>query len=317
MAAPDRVLFAGDTHGDSEHVDYLCMMAAAERCSVVFILGDFGYWEHSDHGAFLDDCSNSAERHGVEIYWLDGNHENHTWLRERYIGTEFVERNDDGLVQIREHLWHAPRAHRWNWHGLTFMALGGAYSIDKEGRLVREDRNRKRLVELQKIIESDAKSINARQHAMWELTSYSDMLPLIEQGEHTMWWPEEEISDGEVEEAIAGGPVDVLLTHDKPLQSEPGWNRKNDDVSKVNQRRVSRVVSACQPRILLHGHLHYRYTDVIRSGDNDRTTVVEGLDCNPGGHPNKVRSGEYDPRSSWAVVRVKESADLVHGVTSS
>jgi len=272
MAKPKKILMLGDTHGYHEHVEWAASVAEAEKADAIFVLGDFGYWEHGDGGFFLDKCSAIVSDYGVPIYWLDGNHENHTWLRERYIDNAEIPRDEDGFVIIRPGLLHAPRAHTWTWNGYKFMALGGAYSIDVEGRLIEEGRKRKQAL---------AKLDAMEQGHFFNLTQET---LLAASGEHIYWWPEEEITDEEVEEALKVDKVDILLTHDKPLFAEPDWNRKNDPTSEVNQAKVQKVMEHLRPQVLFHGHLHYAYKDPMFIGADEHDLIgvdIHGLDCNP------------------------------------
>jgi hypothetical protein len=69
-----------------------------------------------------------AMQAGIEFYWLDGNHENFDAL-EADVDFEATEPQ-----QMMANLWYLPRGSTWTWDGCRFMALGGAYSIDKEYR---------------------------------------------------------------------------------------------------------------------------------------------------------------------------------------
>lgn len=274
MADPKKILMLGDTHGNNEHVEWAASVAEKAKADAIFVLGDFGYWEHGDDGAFLDKCSAISSDYGMPIYWLDGNHENHTWLRERYINNAEVPRDEDGFVIMRRGLMHAPRAHTWEWRGYSFMALGGAYSIDKEGRLRGEaKKQRQARAEMRGRAERGAR--------------IPDSVKRIAQGESIFWWPEEEITDEEVEEALRVDKVDILLTHDKPLFAEPDWNRKNDPTSMANQEKVQKVMERLRPSILIHGHLHYSYRDEMILGEHEGALEfceIYGLDCDPWPH---------------------------------
>lgn len=113
------------------------------------------------------------------------------------------------------------------------MALGGAYSIDQIGA-----------------------------------TPYID------------YWPEEELTYADCLNAIEGGPVDVVFTHDAPecpgpltdflAQTNddwasaygPRWHYDIHPRSITHRELINEVVKAVQPRVLIHGHYHYRYTTV-------------------------------------------------------
>lgn len=302
MADPKKILMVGDTHGNADHVEWAASIAEDIKADAIFQLGDFGYWEHGDDGSFLDKCNAIAGDYGMPIYWLDGNHENHTWLRERYINNTDVPRDEYGFVRIRKHLFHAPRAHTWTWNGVKFMALGGAYSVDKDWRLSGEKKKRRQA----------RAEVNGRVQAGGAVP---DVVRWVaESGEPLLWWPEEEISDEEVALAMEVDKVDVLLTHDKPLFSSPDWNRKNDLTSMDNQTKVQKVMEHLQPLVLLHGHLHYAYKDELLIGvqDNDLfQCTVYGLDCDPRPHEGTYSQKWYRRAHSLATLTLTDDGPEV------
>ncbi len=242
----DKLLVAGDWHGDTNHAYHVLVTASKRDCSAVMQVGDFGYWEHSQDGEkFLKNVSRQSVMQGVPVYFIDGNHENHTMLREKYGPTnEQHETTPEGFWVIRDNVFYIPRGIVWEWSGRRFMGLGGAYSVDRDWRIMQELKKRKPL---------------------------------------TLWWPEEELTDDEVAAAVKAGEggIDVIFTHDKPRGSTPPWDRKDLPECWPNQDRVLEVVKAVQPRLLFHGHLHVRYDDEIRIGDDDKWLKVVGLNCNP------------------------------------
>ena len=130
QAQYQRILLAGDTHGNGKWVGTLCKLASQHGCDAILQLGDFGYWPHTDKGLrFLDQVDWHAERYGINcLYWIDGNHENHEMLAG-------LEADEDGFVTIGEHCRYAPRGHRWRWGQVDFGALGGAFSMDHHYRV--------------------------------------------------------------------------------------------------------------------------------------------------------------------------------------
>lgn len=129
-----RMLIAGDWHGSLHHAEW-CMKRAQEYgITCIVQLGDFGYWEHQDDGKFLNQLSSLAKNYGVTVYWIDGNHENHVLLRSTYCVPERTDEN--GFVQMRDRIFYIPRGTVWEWAGVRFMGLGGAFSIDRNHRRV-------------------------------------------------------------------------------------------------------------------------------------------------------------------------------------
>lgn len=270
---PERVLLAGDTHGNTSHLRYLLDIADREQCARLFQVGDFGAWEHTPGGRkFFDDADRVAARAGVTVYFLDGNHDKTSLVLSMY-----GDRPDgEGFLTCRDHLRYAPRGHRWTWAGTRFIALGGAYSVDKAWR-VREERA--------------AAEKAARRTALYGARPGTDTAG-------TLWFPEEELTDTQLDAALADpAPVDVMLTHDKPRASNPRWNRKDLPECRPNQDRIQRAVTALRPRLLVHGHLHHPYRDQIRCAGDSWTTVV-GL----GADPAAAEDASYDKTDSWKVL---------------
>lgn len=128
------IYVAGDWHGDISWASSCLREAEANTIDTIIQVGDFGYWEHNNEGAYyLDKLSENAQLRGVNVVWLDGNHENHTLLREKYVDAE---RSEEGFWKIRENVWYSPRGNVWEWYGKRLMTLGGAFSIDRDWRVL-------------------------------------------------------------------------------------------------------------------------------------------------------------------------------------
>ncbi len=256
----------------------MVQMAARHDCARMFVVGDFGAWEHMPSGRrYFDVVNKAARRAGVTVYFLDGNHDKSSLLHEMYDGKP----DDEGFLMCRKHVRYAPRGHRWSWDGTTFAAFGGARSTDKGWRLAREARKQEQ-------------AEKRRGYGSRRRPATSGML----------WFPEEEMTDNELTDLLEANssPVEVLLTHDKPRATEPKFNRKNKPECFPNQDRIQRLVWALRPTLLVHGHLHYRYTDIIACG-GDRWTRVEGLAADPEAshHPS------YIVDQSWMLLPLPHS----------
>lgn len=82
------------------------------------------------------------------------------------------------------------------------------------------------------------------------------------------WWPDEAITDQHVTEAMAGGPADLMLTHESPagtpvrpvreiLRTNPhNFPATVLEASAASRARISEVWDAVRPELLAHGHLH-------------------------------------------------------------
>ena len=278
-----RILVVGDIHGapDRYHHKYLAKIAKEKQCDLVFALGDFGFWEHFTDGvAFLDEVSELATESGIPWYAIDGNHDKTSLVLEKHGHTKDPE---TGFLTVRDNLFYVPRGAQWTWDGVRFMGFGGAYSVDKEYRLAWEAEKKARL-EKQNRYRREAEVPEADTDTSGQL-----------------WFPEEEATDEDVDKILTDAlPIDILFTHDKPRGSRPGWNRKDIPECWPNQDRVQRIAVELKPKLLMHGHLHYKYNQTIRIGDDDSWLDVYGLDVD-GVAGEKAG---YKRSDSWAVLTV-------------
>src|SRR5580698_1020260 len=79
---PRLVIVAGDSHRWAPFGEHLARMAgkrlASEQRRIILQVGDFGYWPNEAAGRrFLAVLSAWLDVHDAELWWLDGNHEDH------------------------------------------------------------------------------------------------------------------------------------------------------------------------------------------------------------------------------------------------
>lgn len=126
MITEQKVMIAGDTHGNMMHCMDLITEAHGFDADLIIVVGDFGYWEHEEAGGlFLDVLSDGLSNAGIEMWFLDGNHDNHPLLWEKY-GKRFT--------RLRPHLWYCPRGFATTIGTTPVGFMGGAYSIDAQWR---------------------------------------------------------------------------------------------------------------------------------------------------------------------------------------
>lgn len=223
---PTRITFAGDWHGNVAYAAHALRHASDE---VVIQVGDCGLFPDSRGQIAMLQLENSLQN-GQHLLIVDGNHEDHRWLAEQPVDA-------DGVRRLTEHIWHLPRGLRWSWLGVSFLALGGAHSIDSDVRVEGAD-----------------------------------------------WFPEERLSPVDVEAALVGGHVDVMITHDAPdmidipISQQMFIPPEQLEIAQCDRRVLGHVVDAVTPYRLYHGHFHTRYTAVRSGKQDDEECVVMGLD---------------------------------------
>ncbi len=128
------VLLCGDVHGNADVAARASAAAVSEGCGVVLQVGDLGWRPGDERSAEM--CAAVSDG-GVPWIFVDGNHEHLGDLAARaapHRGGGSQDPDPDGLwgpaapLQIAPRLWWAARGARWQWDGVEFGALGGAWS---------------------------------------------------------------------------------------------------------------------------------------------------------------------------------------------
>lgn len=273
-----RILVAGDTHGDLVHLQYLIDVARKQKCDRVFVVGDFGYWAHLRWGIeFLDKLDRHANITNMPVYFIDGNHDKTSHILANYDSPECTDK--EGFLLVRSYVRYAKRGHRWTWDGVKFIALGGAYSVDKDWR-VKQDT-------------AEGKPGNS-------------------------WFPEEEMTDQEMEAIFSADAtqVDVIMAHDKPLSSTipfGDWTAYPETVP--NQQRLDEAVRVLDPALFLHGHLHVNYRDELWHSHRGlfrdvHVTTVIGLNCNARDAAWNSYGVRYEKDHSWMVLDTNDMEEF-------
>lgn len=125
-----RVGIVGDWHGDHRAAVAALKGLKTEGITVVYHVGDFGFWPGRDGVKFLRGLERQLDMYGQTIYVTMGNHDD-------YPQVDALPVSEDGLRWATEHIAVMPRGYRWNVSGRSFVSLGGAPSINfpdlKEG----------------------------------------------------------------------------------------------------------------------------------------------------------------------------------------
>lgn len=104
------------------------------------------------------------------------------------------------------------------------------------------------------------------------------------------WWPQEAITDDDVQRCVAGGAADILLSHD--IQAELPLTDPHEDLATLgsfvfqrindNRMRLQRIVEAVRPTLQVHGHWHMPYDRIFERRVDRAEVRVVSLNCDSG-----------------------------------
>lgn len=136
-AEPQYVVLAGDWHGNYRWVLNYAIPEAerlltevGETRKIIIQLGDFGFrlQDGMPGAAWMHQLSQALTRRGMELWWIDGNHE--FWPDIRSLLSSVTVPSDSGTYFMPA-VKYLPRGTRWTWHGKIWLAVGGAVSVDR------------------------------------------------------------------------------------------------------------------------------------------------------------------------------------------
>lgn len=140
MSDPGLIGVMGDVHGNATWtlpaVKQICERLPDESPKIILQAGDFGVRRAREFQLSTvphlyeefppADLSRLLEENDAEMRICEGNHEDHDLLESLAEGLEHLDE-----IQIAPHITWLRRGCRWRWHGRTWLACGGAVSVDK------------------------------------------------------------------------------------------------------------------------------------------------------------------------------------------
>lgn len=123
------------------------------------------------------------------------------------------------------------------------------------------------------------------------------------------WWAAEAATEQDVRRLADGGPVDVLVCHDRPAGSPLPflrfvsrlWPAAVQKEAAAHRDLVQRAVEAVEPRVVVHGHYH-------NHRDHSRDRVVEVINGRRVGVILCDRDGTTLDRNTWIVTTAELTA---------
>lgn len=235
---PNSIMFAGDWHANIQQAQNVLINAANRDIHHVIQVGDFGIWKDSEK--FLYRLQKTCERYDIQLYFVDGNHEHFPLL----YGYPLAE---DGTRTVRPNIHHLPRGLRWEWDGIKFLALGGAYSVDRAQRTL---------------------------GISWfkeEEVSDEDILKAIN-------YPNPQTDVLVMHDSPGGAPNPVVDDPRRAIQGVHWFGKESIDAANKHREKLQIVPLLTDPVLIVHGHYHNPAQATYRRSTNGTRTDVISLD---------------------------------------
>ncbi len=260
MIRPVIIGLVGDLEGDRDWA-VARLRALGERggVEVVCQLGDLRFGYGPEPEAYLAAIESVCAEFDLRFLCITGNHEN--WaLLDRLWADERWRREDGGLkpIDVTEHVTLLPRGHRWEMGGRSFVALGGAPSVNRD-----------------------------------LLTEGVDWWPSeVIREEHV----EATIAGGHADVMLThdspGPPYCTVPVADVMLNNPNQWPDSILAYAEEGIEKVTRAMLGVTPLLLAHGHFHVAGQAVVQLPGCAHDTTVWSLAANQ--DPGNVRLLDLD-----------------------
>jgi len=137
----ENIIVTGDLHG---YWNYLNDLLNKKKPEKAIVCGDFGYWPHMHNSKKIGRRGIRWDQYGIknhvtEVFWLDGNHENHEELK--ILATKYGYQSPINMKDFEENrdkkykpIYYLPRCCVVEFNDQRCLFIGGADSIDKMSR---------------------------------------------------------------------------------------------------------------------------------------------------------------------------------------
>lgn len=238
----------GDLEGDRDWaVSRLRTLGERGGVEVACQLGDLRFGMGPHHHEYLAAIESTCSEFGIQLLCINGNHEN--WARLDHLWAEPRWQNEDGSlkpIDVSDHVALLPRGHRWDMGGRSFVALGGAPSINRH-----------------------------------LLTEGVDWWPSeVIRDEHVEATVEAGYADVMLTHDSPARPYCTEPVADLLRDNPWGWPDSSLAYADVGLERVTRAVVGVKPRMLAHGHFHVAGETAVRLPGSTYETTIWSLGAN-------------------------------------
>jgi hypothetical protein len=260
MIAAVIIGLVGDLEGDRAWaVDRLRALGECGDVRVVYQLGDLRFGMGPDHRDYLTAIESVCAEHDLRLLCIGGNHENWALLDQLWAQPRWQDANGHPKpIDVSDHVTMLPRGHRWELGGRSFVALGGAPSVNR--------------LQLTEDVDWWPSEVIQERHVEVTLA-----------GGHA----EVMLTHDSAEQPYCTEPVADIL------ENNPwGWPDEILAYAREGVDKLTRAVLGVRPMLLAHGHFHVAGEAVVRLPGAAHETTIWSLGANQ--DPGNVRLLDLD-----------------------
>lgn len=239
----------GDLEGELDAaVRWLRVLGERGDVGVAYQLGDLRFGMGPEPEAYLAAIDSVCAEYDLRLFCINGNHEN--WAELDRLWSTAPWNDGAGALQpidVTDRVSLLPRGHRWELGGRSFVALGGAPSINRH--LLTEDVD---WWPSEVLLDEHIDAVIAGGHAEVMLTHDSPSSPYCVP---------------QVREILRRN------AGDNPM----GWPESSLAYADEGLAKVTRAVVGVKPLFLAHGHFHVAGEVVVQLPDAATVTTVWSL----------------------------------------
>lgn len=226
----------GDCHSNFSWIHYAIDAFDRRGVKTVIQVGDLGIWPGKQYAREWDKVQAHLEQVGQLWVVVPGNHEDYDQIDAIPVDEE------TGWKAFRDLIALVPRGGRWEMGSMSFVALGGANSVDRGWRL--KNSKTKTWWPQESITEEDVANVIAG--------GYADV----------MVGHDAPLGVPTIDRNIAGNPF--------------GFDPVDLQYANEGRAMMDKAFRAVAPQLFIHGHYHFRVNDTIEVGSG-RNCRVMGL----------------------------------------
>lgn len=268
----------GDTHQNTEWLLLVLRSLKTNHPEIDYYIqvGDFGLGVGIDGASFLRKVNKALKNNNKHMFVLLGNHDNYDKYGKASPSQVFP---GTRTFQEASNIHFFERQAWFTMNNMRFLAVCGANSINRNSLSHKDEK------------------INGIKYLK-------------------SWWPEEQITDTDVANAVSGGEADILLCHDAPTQGFPlteeeanvgreMWSGAGVAYAEISGEQLQKVLEAVKPSKVFHGHYHKRATRAVKILNTNAGTTFESLGMNGDSKGNVVLLNQVGDVLNYDVKRFR------------